>query len=192
MNRMPHAMRWVVLLFMLAAVGPHVEAQTLDDRIEDARAAARAQMALAEDDVLRSFVIRTSLERRGLIVRGRVASGAQRERAESVARTEWRGPVINEIEVTAEARRVTGPLPPRVAVQEARAPEPREAEARTEAAPTEPARPAPAEEAQYHTVRSGDTLSAIARQHNTSVGEIQRLNNLQGTRIRGGQRLRVR
>jgi len=48
------------------------------------------------------------------------------------------------------------------------------------------------EETTVHVVRSGDVLGSIARRYGTSVGEIQRLNNLRGTLIRPGQRLIVR
>jgi LysM repeat protein len=45
----------------------------------------------------------------------------------------------------------------------------------------------------YHTVRSGDTLSAIARKYHTSVREICRLNGIKETTILSiGRRLRVR
>lgn len=45
----------------------------------------------------------------------------------------------------------------------------------------------------YHTVRSGDTLSAIARKYGTSVKEICRLNGIKETTIlQVGKRLRVR
>ncbi len=45
----------------------------------------------------------------------------------------------------------------------------------------------------YHTVRSGDTLSAIARKYKTSVREICRLNNIKETTVLPvGKRLRVR
>jgi len=45
----------------------------------------------------------------------------------------------------------------------------------------------------YHTVRSGDTLSAIARRYHTSVREICRLNGIKETTIlQVGRRLRVR
>lgn len=44
----------------------------------------------------------------------------------------------------------------------------------------------------YHTVRSGDTLSAIARRHGTNVQALCRLNGLRQTSIlRVGQRVRV-
>jgi len=48
------------------------------------------------------------------------------------------------------------------------------------------------EETTTHVVRSGDVLGSIARRYGTTVGEIQRLNNLRGTLIRPGQRLIVR
>ncbi|TVQ85771.1 MAG: LysM peptidoglycan-binding domain-containing protein [Bacteroidetes bacterium] len=47
-------------------------------------------------------------------------------------------------------------------------------------------------ETTVHVVRSGEVLGTIARRYGTTVGEIQRLNNLRGTLIRPGQRLIVR
>lgn len=45
----------------------------------------------------------------------------------------------------------------------------------------------------YHTVRSGDTLSAIARKYRTSVRELCRLNGIKETTVlQVGKRLRVR
>lgn len=46
--------------------------------------------------------------------------------------------------------------------------------------------------AKYVKVRNGDTLGAIAKRNGTTVAKIKRLNNLKGTNIRAGQRLRVR
>jgi membrane-bound lytic murein transglycosylase D len=43
-----------------------------------------------------------------------------------------------------------------------------------------------------HTVRQGETLSAISKRYGTSVAEIQRMNNIRGTNIRVGQRLTVK
>jgi murein DD-endopeptidase MepM/ murein hydrolase activator NlpD len=49
------------------------------------------------------------------------------------------------------------------------------------------------QQAQFHTVRSGDTLGAIARRYGTTVGAIARLNGISPNAvIRVGQRLRVR
>lgn len=46
---------------------------------------------------------------------------------------------------------------------------------------------------QYHTVRSGDTLGALARRYGTTVSRLCQLNNIRSTSIlRIGQRLRVR
>ena len=42
------------------------------------------------------------------------------------------------------------------------------------------------------TVRSGDTLGAIARRNHTTVARLQRLNGIKGTNIRAGQKLRVK
>ncbi|MDR0438249.1 MAG: peptidoglycan DD-metalloendopeptidase family protein [Bacteroidales bacterium] len=48
-------------------------------------------------------------------------------------------------------------------------------------------------QAAFHTVRSGETLSSIARRYGTSVNAICRLNGIKSTSvIRPGQRLRVR
>lgn len=52
---------------------------------------------------------------------------------------------------------------------------------------------AEARRAQYYTIRSGDTLSAIARRHGTTVNALCRLNNMTPTTIlRIGRRIRVR
>ncbi|GIV31246.1 MAG: hypothetical protein KatS3mg029_0597 [Saprospiraceae bacterium] len=44
----------------------------------------------------------------------------------------------------------------------------------------------------YHTVARGDTLYGIARRYGVTIEDIQRLNNLSGTIIHAGQKLRVR
>lgn len=46
--------------------------------------------------------------------------------------------------------------------------------------------------AKWHKVRSGDTLSAIAKRNRTTVSKIKRLNGLRNSNLRPGQRLRVR
>lgn len=42
------------------------------------------------------------------------------------------------------------------------------------------------------TVKSGQTLSEIARKHGTTVSKLQRLNGIKGTNIRAGKKLRVK
>lgn len=50
---------------------------------------------------------------------------------------------------------------------------------------------APTTEPLYYQVRPGDNLYLIAQRHGTTVQQLQGLNNLSGTRINAGQRLRV-
>lgn len=45
--------------------------------------------------------------------------------------------------------------------------------------------------ARTHTIRKGDTLFSLARRYNTSVDALRKLNNLKGTSLSTGQRLRV-
>ena len=55
------------------------------------------------------------------------------------------------------------------------------------------AKPKQKPKTQYHTVRSGDTLSAIARKYGTTVNSLCKLNNIQSTSILSlGQQLRVK
>ena len=44
----------------------------------------------------------------------------------------------------------------------------------------------------YHRVKSGDTLSKIARRYGTTIKKIQKLNGLKDTKINIGQRIRVK
>ncbi|MDO4190278.1 MAG: LysM peptidoglycan-binding domain-containing protein [Bacteroidales bacterium] len=48
------------------------------------------------------------------------------------------------------------------------------------------------EPAKYHTVKSGETLSSIARKYGTTVANIQKLNKLSGDFIAEKQRLKIR
>ncbi len=46
--------------------------------------------------------------------------------------------------------------------------------------------------AQYHKIRSGETLSTIARRYGTTVSKLKQLNGLKNDRISAGKRLRVK
>ncbi len=46
-------------------------------------------------------------------------------------------------------------------------------------------------DARMHTVRAGDTLSAIARRYGTSVAKLKAVNNLKNNNLRIGERLRL-
>ncbi len=52
-------------------------------------------------------------------------------------------------------------------------------------------KPAPTPKYRVYTVRSGDTLGAIASRHRCSVNDLKRWNNLHSTLIRPGQKLRI-
>jgi membrane-bound lytic murein transglycosylase D len=58
------------------------------------------------------------------------------------------------------------------------------------AAAPKPAAPNPT--TRTHTVRSGDTLSALSRRYGVTVKEIQAWNGLKGERIDIGQRLKIK
>ncbi len=45
---------------------------------------------------------------------------------------------------------------------------------------------------QYVTIRSGQTLSELAKKHGTTVSKLRKLNGIKGSNIRAGQRIRVR
>lgn len=53
------------------------------------------------------------------------------------------------------------------------------------------ARPAATGGRRTHTVRRGDTLSSIGRRYGVSVAELKKANNLSGTSIKAGTRLRI-
>lgn len=43
----------------------------------------------------------------------------------------------------------------------------------------------------YHVVRKGESLGKIAQKYHTTISNIQQLNNLKGTNIRAGQKLKI-
>jgi hypothetical protein len=185
----------LIIVVALMATAPAASAQSLAERLEYSRTASRAQIALAEDAQTRAHDLRVRNHGPQIILIGEVPTSAVRTRAEEVVRSAVGGaPIQNQIEVAGQARREAVPLPPRVTE---RTPPP----AAQDGAPAEQPPPAAAPQAErqpqqpqpvYHTVRGGDTLGAIARRYGTTVREIQRLNNLRGTNIRAGQRLRVK
>jgi membrane-bound lytic murein transglycosylase D len=60
------------------------------------------------------------------------------------------------------------------------------------AAPTASAPAAAETTLRYHKVRSGETLSSIAKKYGSKVSDIQRWNRLRSTTIQIGQRLIVK
>ncbi len=164
--------------------------RTLAQRLNDASLAANVKLALAEESALRAYNFETEARRGVVLLQGDVPSSREYALAEQVARRVEgvRGVenqiVAPELDLPSAAESVsvgnTG-----VGTQTPAAKEP----ATPAAAPSEPA--SESSEA-YHTVASGESLWEIARKNGTTIDAIRRLNNLQGDRIRPGQRLRVR
>jgi LysM repeat protein len=174
--------RLVVALFLVALLSP-ARAQSLAEELEEARLVSRVKIALAEDDALRAFTFEPTAEGGAVTVRGTVETAEQKRRlAEVVGGLDGVERVVDEVRVARGARAGASDLPPV-------APEP-EAEAEPEPEPDE-VEPEPEPEPVYHTVRSGDSLIAIARRYGVSVSQIRRLNGIRGSNIRIGQRLRV-
>jgi hypothetical protein len=187
----------LIIFVVVMAAAPAVAAQSLAERLEYSRTASRAQIALAEDVQTRAHDLRVRNHGAQIILIGVVPTAAARTRAEDVVRSAVGGAAIqNQIQVAGQAPREAVPLPPRVTE---RPPAPRAEDRTTAEQPPPAAAPERAEREEprqpqpvYHTVRSGDNLGALARRYGTTVREIQRLNNLRGTNIRVGQRLRVK
>ena len=185
------------------------------------RESARVEVALAEDVVLRAYQLDTDAVDGRIVLRGAVRTAEERARAEALAGANAAAPVQNALTLDPAAGldpafRTKTDAPP-VAIAPP-APRPQPTPAREEAeddvdeadepevgedaepaapaprpAPTPEPEPAPAASSEvYHTVKSGDSLYAIARQYGTSVAAIQRLNGIRGSRIKPGQKLRVK
>ena len=164
-----------VLVLVALASGP-VQAQSLEQELEQARLLSRVKVALAQDDALRAFTFRLSADDGVATVAGRVETAEQRDRvAEVVGAQDGVERVVNEVRVSSEEAATASELP------------------RVEADPETVSEPEPEPEPQevYHTVRRGDTLIAIANRYGVTVSQIRQLNGLSGSRIRAGQRLRV-
>lgn len=173
-----------------------VQRGDLADRMDDARLATRVLIALADDDQLRRYAFDAEAVRGEVYVRGDVTTLALRQRVEDVASgVQGVRSVINET-VSEEVAPPVAPPEPGIAELpeiEVEAPEDVVAEPAPAREPVARESPPAAEPAEvFHTVRSGESLWTIARQHNTSIAEIRRLNNMSSDNLRPGQRIRVR
>jgi LysM repeat protein len=166
-----------VLVLVALTSGP-VQAQSLAEELEQARLLSRVKVALAQDDALRAFTFRLTADDGVTTVAGAVETAEQRERvAEIVGAQDGVERVVNEVRVRGNARAAASELPP--------------VEAEPEVEESEP-EPEPEPQEVYHTVRSGDTLIAIANRYGVTVSQIRQLNELRGSGIRAGQRLQVK
>ena len=173
--------------------------RSVAERVQDQALATRIRIALARESTLRPFDFAPEVGGGAVVLYGRVQTAEQRDRALAVARgVEGVRSLTSAVEAT-EAPAPADPPP----LAEAEAPPPDPAPDTAALAVDEPAPPptaapepepaaAPADEPQYHTVRSGESLWIIARANGLSVGELRRLNDLRSDNLRPGQRLRVK
>lgn len=144
-----------------------IDVKTLDRRLADATAEARVTKALVREDRLRIFDFEPSVDDGTLVLQGDVNTVGQYQLATKTAE--------RVAGVTRVQNRVTVAGQPHYTVSEEK-PSGNESAAREA----------------YYTVRSGDTLWKIARDHRASVQRIKRMNDLSSASLRPGQRIRVR
>ena len=197
-------------LLLAPAAAPAVRAQDAGG-LALLREAARVETALAEDEVLRAYVLDAEAAGGRIVLRGAVRTADEQQRAASLAAANAAAPVQNALTLAADAgldpafrTRTDAPPAPLPEPRPASRPSPEpiatpapEPEAEPEMEPEPVAEPEPEPEPAatnevYHTVKSGDTLYDIARRYSTSVAAIQKLNGVAGSRIKPGQKLRVK
>lgn len=148
------------------------EERTVEEKLNDARIEARVKRAVFRERSLRVFPFRFSVTNGRLVLRGDVNTPDQYRRAERIAK-EVEGVSTVSNRLTMGGRPVT--------------------EERLAAADDGAEDGGKENESVYHTVRPGDTLWDVARQYQSSVRQIQNLNDLHSSsRLRPGQRIRVR
>ncbi|OZC04079.1 LysM peptidoglycan-binding domain-containing protein [Rubricoccus marinus] len=176
-------LRTLTLLLLVASGAPAVAqslpARSLQAGMADLRLATAVRLALVAD--LRTRTLDVEVAARDGVV---TVTGINDEAYQSVA-----------AQVARANPRVRGLQGLGAAGLNAAPPEARSAGATAEGAAGDVAAPAPvqiSEQPRTHTVRRGDTLYGIAREYNTTLDELVRINGLRSTDIRIGQRVRVR
>ena len=172
---------------LLAEPDPDDE-RSLEQRMRDAALAASVKLALVDEKALRRFDFEPEARGGIVVLHGDVPSLKEYTLAEQVAR---KVSGVREVRNAITAPGVDAADLETLDSVKTRSP----AEAVPPVSPPATAQPASPEkesEASYHTVASGESLWEIAQKNGTTIEAIRRLNNLQGDRIRPGQRLRVR
>jgi LysM repeat protein len=159
--------------------------RSVEQQLQDASLAAQIKLALADDEQLRLLDFEPEVKEGVVVLHGDAPSAGHTAHAAQIAgavpgvravQQSFDEAPIGAVAVdTTRAQDTTAAEPPRDSVPPATPPKSIEAEAET-----------------YHTVASGESLWEIARANGTTVAAIQRLNNMQGDRLRPGQRIRVR
>jgi LysM repeat protein len=159
---------------------------TLSQRLEDARVEARVTSALVDEARLRVFDFNVRASKGRVTLRGDVNTRRQRQLATRMARS-VRGVRDVRNDVTVGGRRAA-PADPSGKRANAKASTPAPSSLASAASST----PSSAPQGAYHTVQQGETLWRIAQEYQASVDRIRTLNDMQGSSVKVGQRLRVR
>ena len=160
------------------------QGRDVEQRLEDAMLAARVKTALVENRQLRPFDFEPRVTGERVTLTGDVASRVHGQTAAEVARqVEGVEEVLNRLTVDGQ----------QVAWNASEAsPEDRQVAASQGGSSA----PGPSDGSTsgntYHTVKTGETLWAIASEHGTSVSRLKQLNNLRGDGLRPGERLLVK
>lgn len=149
------------------------ESRSVEQHLSDASVEARIKRALVRERSLRLFDFDLEVVNGHTWIQGDVNTHDQYRRAERVARNvDGVEAVTNELTVGGQP--VSEGDSSSATQAEASSSSDREASA------------------VYYTVRRGDTLWGIAREHETSVRQIRSLNDLQSSSLSPGTRIRVR
>lgn len=158
-------------------------------RIRDASLTARVQLALAGTRGLRAHEFDPEASGGHVILRGHVATWAQREQAAVVAAgVSGVASVANELTSTEQRPAALAEAPGRSGNASDASPD-----GAGSALPEQEALPGGgAEGPAYHTVARGESLWTISRRYDVRVDRIKALNGLTSDAISAGQQLRVR
>lgn len=145
--------------------------RTLQQRINDVNAEARVIQTLVRQDELRVFDFDATVKSGALTLSGDVNTIQQRRLINRVVRRiQGVSSVSNTVTVAGQTLEM--------AIAEAKQEGSKAAEEDDRNV--------------YYTVRSGDTLWNIARQHSASIQQIKTMNRINGSSLQPGQRIRVR
>ena len=162
------------------------QGRTVEERIEDAALAARVKTALVKNRTLRPFAFDPSVTDGRVTLVGDVSTRAQgRTAADVAAGVEGVDGVLNRLTVSGQ--------------QVAWSPPESSSSGRDDGQQQVASSGAPSERSDgasgvdtYHTVETGESLWAIAREYGTSVSRVRELNNLRGSGLQPGERLLVK
>lgn len=153
------------------------------ERLRDVSLAANVKLKLAEETGVDISMIDLQVQDGRVTLLGDVAS---REIGSRVVGAAQGVAGVKQVVSQLNAPDAPPPAPPGPTLTDSLVRKPTDSSA--QAQPQQAEAPTP----EYYTIKRGDNLGAIARKHGTTVAQLQRLNNITGTNIRAGQRLRVK